>query len=183
MLFPRIVRAQSRIVGQSTCAKAFAFPITTFPFPTFTAWSRCLRPQGRRACSSHPVATSSGSEPPRPPADHRQLGVQQELFTTSIYSPGSPILLPNGARIFNRLVEFLRKQYVRYGFDEVITPTIYKKALWAKSGHLENYADDMFTVTSRSPPPPQAATERTPPASQSRSRSRKKTTTSTGSSP
>ncbi|KAI0108987.1 hypothetical protein GGR51DRAFT_548075 [Nemania sp. FL0031] len=76
---------------------------------------------------------------------------QGELFTTSIYSPGSPILLPNGARIFNRLVEFLRQQYARYGFDEVITPTIYKKALWKKSGHLENYSDDMFTVTSTSP--------------------------------
>ncbi|KAK4101602.1 class II aaRS and biotin synthetase [Parathielavia hyrcaniae] len=70
---------------------------------------------------------------------------------TSIYSPGSPILLPNGARIFNRLVDFLRKQYIRYGFQEVITPTIYKKALWATSGHLENYADDMYTVTSTSP--------------------------------
>ncbi|KAK4239895.1 hypothetical protein C8A03DRAFT_42520 [Achaetomium macrosporum] len=69
---------------------------------------------------------------------------------TSIYSPGSPILLPNGARIFNRLVDFLRKQYVRYGFQEVITPTIYKKALWAKSGHLDNYADDMYTVTGTS---------------------------------
>ncbi|KAH8682199.1 threonyl-tRNA synthetase-like protein [Xylariales sp. PMI_506] len=101
----------------------------------------------RRACSSCPTTP----ETPKPSADHRQLGVQQELFTTSIYSPGSPILLPSGATIFNRLVDFLRKQYVRYGFQEVITPTIYKKALWAKSGHLENYAEDMFTVTSTSP--------------------------------
>jgi threonyl-tRNA synthetase len=77
--------------------------------------------------------------------------VQQELFMTSVYSPGSPIFLPHGARIFNRLVDFLRKQYVRYGFQEVITPTIYKKALWARSGHLENYAEDMYTVTSTSP--------------------------------
>ncbi|KAI3322960.1 hypothetical protein HD806DRAFT_523179 [Xylariaceae sp. AK1471] len=68
-----------------------------------------------------------------------------------VASPGSPIFLPNGARIFNRLVHFLRQQYARYGFDEVITPTIYKKALWKKSGHLENYSDDMFTVTSTSP--------------------------------
>ncbi|KAI1424975.1 hypothetical protein F5Y12DRAFT_785069 [Xylaria sp. FL1777] len=101
----------------------------------------------QRNCSSHATAEA----PPIPPADHRQLAVQQELFTTSIYSPGSPILLPNGARIFNRLVEFLRQQYTRYGFDEVITPTIYKKALWKKSGHLDNYSDDMFTVTSTSP--------------------------------
>ncbi|GAW11393.1 hypothetical protein ANO14919_007370 [Xylariales sp. No.14919] len=97
----------------------------------------------RRSCST--------DSSPIPAADHRQLAVQQELFTTSIYSPGSPILLPNGAKIFNRLVEFLRQQYTRYGFDEVITPTIYKKALWKKSGHLENYSDDMFTVTSTSP--------------------------------
>ncbi|KAK3383688.1 hypothetical protein B0T24DRAFT_605929 [Lasiosphaeria ovina] len=107
--------------------------------------------QGRlQQCSS--CARPSESTPPKPPAaDHRDLGLHQELFTTSIYSPGSPIFLPNGARIFNRLVQFLRKQYVRYGFQEVITPTIYKKALWAKSGHLENYADDMYTVTSSSP--------------------------------
>lgn len=85
--------------------------------------------------------------------------MQQELFTTSIYSPGSPIFLPAGARIFNRLVEYLRKKYVKYGFQEVITPTIYKKALWAKSGHLENYADDMFTVISTSPARRDSATE------------------------
>lgn len=103
-----------------------------------------------RLCSSH----ATPSTPPDSPllsAKHQQLGHQQELFTTSIYSPGSPIFLPNGTRIFNRLVDFLRRQYVQYGFDEVITPTIYKKDLWAKSGHLDNYADDMFTVTSTSP--------------------------------
>lgn len=104
--------------------------------------------QHRRQCASH---SSSPPTPTRLPPDHRNLGIQQELFTTSIYSPGSPIFLPNGARIFNRLVDFLRKQYVSYGFQEVITPTIYKKSLWAKSGHLENYAEDMFTVTSTSP--------------------------------
>jgi threonyl-tRNA synthetase len=65
---------------------------------------------------------------------------------TSIYSPGSPIFLPNGARIFNRLVDFLRRQYIHYGFEEVITPNIYKKSLWEVSGHLENYAEDMYTV-------------------------------------
>lgn len=107
------------------------------------------RPSPLRRCSNH---TSPTSKPlPIPPADHRDLGVQQELFTKSIYSPGSPIFLPAGTRIFNRLVEYLRQKYVKYGFQEVITPTIYKKALWAKSGHLENYADDMFTVTSSSP--------------------------------
>ncbi|KAM0283890.1 hypothetical protein ACHAQH_002272 [Verticillium albo-atrum] len=85
---------------------------------------------------------------------------------TSIYSPGSPIFLPNGTRIFNRLVDFLRRQYVNYGFEEVITPNIYKKSLWEVSGHLQNYADDMYTVTSR-PRQPEAASccgDREPPS-------------------
>ncbi|OHW93278.1 threonyl-tRNA synthetase [Colletotrichum incanum] len=89
--------------------------------------------------------------------DHRKLGIQQELFTTSVYSPGSPIFLPNGTRVFNRLVDFLRRQYVYYGFDEVITPNIYKKSLWEVSGHLQNYADDMYTVTSRARAPEEKA--------------------------
>ncbi|KAJ4295922.1 threonyl-tRNA synthetase [Collariella sp. IMI 366227] len=110
------------------------------------------RPPQSRVQSRFCASCDSPATATKPPApDHRELGLQQELFMTSIYSPGSPILLPNGARIFNRLLDFLRKQYVRYGFQEVITPTIYKKALWAKSGHLENYADDMYTVTGTSP--------------------------------
>jgi threonyl-tRNA synthetase len=87
--------------------------------------------------------------PPIPPADHRKLGNQQNLFTHSIYSPGSPLFLPNGARIFNKLVAFLRAQYIYFGFHEVITPTIYKKSLWEKSGHWDNYAADMFSATGR----------------------------------
>ncbi|PHH91347.1 hypothetical protein CDD83_809 [Cordyceps sp. RAO-2017] len=99
------------------------------------------------ACLSRQSHSQAAPSKKVEPPDHRKLGQQQELFMTSAYSPGSPILLPNGTRVFNRLVDFLRKQYVRYGFQEVITPLIYKKSLWAKSGHLENYADDMYSVT------------------------------------
>ncbi|CZS98993.1 related to threonine--tRNA ligase [Rhynchosporium agropyri] len=82
-------------------------------------------------------------------ADHRQLGLEQELFMTSTYNPGSPIFLPNGTKLFTRLTNFLRAQYDNFGFQEVITPTIYKKSLWEKSGHWDNYADDMYSVTGR----------------------------------
>jgi threonyl-tRNA synthetase len=51
--------------------------------------------------------------------------------------------------MFNRLTNFLRAQYEHFGFQEVITPTIYKKSLWEKSGHWENYAEDMYSVTGR----------------------------------
>ena len=64
-------------------------------------------------------------------------------------SPGSPLLLPNGAYMFQRLQDFLRAQYPQFGYKEVITPTIYKKSLWERSGHWENYADDMFSVQGR----------------------------------
>lgn len=105
--------------------------------------------EGRQTPAVKPKLDTTKSDLPIPPADHRQIGVEQDLFLTSKYSPGSPLFLPNGSRIFNKLVSFLRAQYRQFGFEEVITPTIYKKSLWEKSGHLQNYAEDMFTVTGR----------------------------------
>jgi threonyl-tRNA synthetase len=89
------------------------------------------------------------SEPPTPPTDHRTLAQAHNLFITSPYSPGSPLILPNGAYVFQKLQSFLRAQYPQFGFQEVITPIIYKKSLWEKSGHWENYAEDMFSVQGR----------------------------------
>ncbi|KAH7390922.1 hypothetical protein DE146DRAFT_618855 [Phaeosphaeria sp. MPI-PUGE-AT-0046c] len=86
---------------------------------------------------------------PTPPTDHRTLAQAHDLFITSPYSPGSPLLLPNGAYVFQKLQSFLRAQYPQFGFQEVITPIIYKKSLWEKSGHWENYAEDMFSVQGR----------------------------------
>jgi threonyl-tRNA synthetase len=51
--------------------------------------------------------------------------------------------------MFQKLQAFLRAQYPQFGFQEVVTPTIYKKSLWEKSGHWDNYADDMFSVHGR----------------------------------
>jgi threonyl-tRNA synthetase len=87
--------------------------------------------------------------PPTPPLDHRALAQTHNLFITSPYSPGSPLILPNGAYVFQKLQSFLRAQYPQFGFQEVITPIIYKKSLWEKSGHWENYAEDMFSVQGR----------------------------------
>jgi threonyl-tRNA synthetase len=89
------------------------------------------------------------SDLPTPPTDHRTLAQTHNLFITSPYSPGSPLILPNGAYVFQKLQSFLRAQYPQFGFQEVITPIIYKKSLWEKSGHWENYAEDMFSVQGR----------------------------------
>jgi threonyl-tRNA synthetase len=89
------------------------------------------------------------ADPPTPPTDHRTLAQSHNLFITSPYSPGSPLILPNGAYVFQKLQSFLRAQYPQFGFQEVITPIIYKKSLWEKSGHWDNYAEDMFSVQGR----------------------------------
>jgi threonyl-tRNA synthetase len=59
-------------------------------------------------------------------------------------SAGSAFWLPHGARIYNKLIEFIKNQYWVRGYDEVITPNIYNLDLWHKSGHALHYKDAMF---------------------------------------
>ncbi|CEG43879.1 threonine-trna ligase [Plasmopara halstedii] len=79
--------------------------------------------------------------------DHRLIGHAQQLFMFHPLSPGSSFFLPHGTRVFNALVDFIRGEYRRRGYSEVISPLIFKKELWETSGHLKNYHDDMFMVT------------------------------------
>lgn len=76
--------------------------------------------------------------------DHRNVGRAQDLYFWHPYSPGSTFFLPYGARIYNKLTEFIRKEYRYRGFTEVVTPNMYNAELWKTSGHYKNYKDDMF---------------------------------------
>lgn len=78
--------------------------------------------------------------------DHRKIGVAQQLFFMHPYSPGSPFFLPHGMRILNKLYDMLRFQYRKRGYDEVLTPNVFRSDLWKCSGHWDNYKDDMFTL-------------------------------------
>jgi threonyl-tRNA synthetase len=80
--------------------------------------------------------------------DHRLIGKNQELFMVHPYSPGAPFFLPHGTRIIHKLQSFLRYKYKEYGFEEVMTPILFKKDLWKISGHWDNYKDDMFLLDS-----------------------------------
>ncbi|XP_037532205.1 threonine--tRNA ligase 2, cytoplasmic [Nematolebias whitei] len=80
--------------------------------------------------------------------DHRRIGTDQELFFFDEVSPGSCFFLPKGAHIYNTLTDFIKSEYRRRGFTEVVTPTLYSTALWERSGHWEHYSENMFTVTS-----------------------------------
>lgn len=78
--------------------------------------------------------------------DHRVIGVKQDLMMLHPYSPGCPFFLPHGQRIFNTLMEFMRKQYWKRGYDEVQTPNLFDFDLWHTSGHAAKYKDNMFQL-------------------------------------
>lgn len=78
--------------------------------------------------------------------DHRRIGKDQELFLFNEMSPGSCFWLPHGTRIYNTLTEYMRSEYRKRGFEEVISPNMYNSKLWQTSGHWANYKDDMFVL-------------------------------------
>ncbi|KAM3868447.1 threonine--tRNA ligase 1, cytoplasmic isoform 2-T2 [Diretmus argenteus] len=77
--------------------------------------------------------------------DHRKLGREQDLFFFHELSPGSCFFLPKGAFIYNTLVQFIRSEYKKRGFQEVVTPNIYNSKLWQTSGHWQHYSENMFS--------------------------------------
>ena len=81
--------------------------------------------------------------------DHRVVGKAQDLFFFHQYSPGSSFLLPHGARIYNKLVDFIKSEYWKRGYDEVMSPNVYNHELWKTSGHLAHYKDNMFNFETR----------------------------------
>ncbi|MBD3872710.1 MAG: threonine--tRNA ligase, partial [Acidobacteria bacterium] len=76
--------------------------------------------------------------------DHRRLGRELDLFSFHTEAPASPFFHPRGTIVYNALVELMREKYRAYGYDEVITPQIFDVELWKRSGHYDNYRDDMF---------------------------------------
>jgi len=79
--------------------------------------------------------------------DHRVIGKAQELFFFHPLSPGAAFFLPHGARVYNKLVEFIRSEYRKRGFTEVVSPNTFNSKLWEISGHWENYKENMFSFT------------------------------------
>ena len=78
--------------------------------------------------------------------DHRKIGKELELFMISpMIGGGLPIWLPNGTVIRRTLEDFLRKEQVKRGYQEVITPHIGRLQLYKTSGHYPYYADSQFT--------------------------------------
>lgn len=76
--------------------------------------------------------------------DHRKLGKELELFIFDPVAPASPFFMPKGAILYNGLVDFMRRIYSKYNYQEVITPQVLDVDLWHTSGHYEKYHENMF---------------------------------------
>lgn len=78
--------------------------------------------------------------------DHRKIGREQDLFFFHELSPGSCFFQPKGAHIYNTLMDFIKSEYRKRGYQEVITPNIYNSKLFQISGHWDHYAQNMFSL-------------------------------------
>ena len=77
--------------------------------------------------------------------DHRKIGKEMELFTFSKkVGQGLPLWLPKGAKIREKLENFLKKAQIKAGYQPVVTPHIGNKDLYVCSGHYEKYGEDSF---------------------------------------
>ena len=80
--------------------------------------------------------------------DHRKLGKQLDLFHQQEESPGMVFWHPNGWAIWQQVEQYMRGVYKRSGYQEVRCPMVLDVSLWKKSGHWDNYAENMFFTES-----------------------------------
>src|SRR5579871_1998665 len=77
--------------------------------------------------------------------DHRKLGQELDLFSIQeLAGPGLIFFHPKGGIIRKLIEDWMRDQYLARGYSLVYTPHVMRADLWKTSGHLENYAENMF---------------------------------------
>ncbi|MGL4674436.1 MAG: threonine--tRNA ligase, partial [Wohlfahrtiimonas sp.] len=80
--------------------------------------------------------------------DHRRIGKAQDLFHLQEEAPGMVFWHPNGWQLWQTIEQYMRKRQQEEGYSEIKTPMVVDRTLWEKSGHWENYRDNMFTTSS-----------------------------------
>jgi threonyl-tRNA synthetase len=78
--------------------------------------------------------------------DHRKLGQELDLFSIQeLAGPGLIFFHPKGGIVRKSIEDWMRDQYVKRGYSLVYTPHVMRADLWKTSGHLEHYAENMFS--------------------------------------
>jgi threonyl-tRNA synthetase len=80
--------------------------------------------------------------------DHRKLGKQLDFFHMQDDAPGMVFWHPKGWTLWQVIEQHMRQMFIDYGYQEVRTPSVLDKTLWEKSGHWQNYHDNMFVTSS-----------------------------------
>ncbi|MDY6825439.1 MAG: threonine--tRNA ligase [Thermodesulfobacteriota bacterium] len=76
--------------------------------------------------------------------DHRKLGAELDLFSFHDEAAGMPFFHPRGMVLWNTLLDYWRKEHQAAGYKEIKTPVMLDRALWEKSGHWDNYRENMY---------------------------------------
>jgi threonyl-tRNA synthetase len=80
--------------------------------------------------------------------DHRRIGKQLDLFHLQDEAPGMVFWHPHGWTLWQQIEQYMRRTLDAAGYREVKTPFMMDRALWERSGHWENYRENMFTTES-----------------------------------
>jgi threonyl-tRNA synthetase len=80
--------------------------------------------------------------------DHRRLAKQLDLLHLQDEAPGMVFWHPKGWIVWQQIEQYMRQKFVECGYQEVRTPAVMDRSLWEKSGHWENYRENMFTTAS-----------------------------------
>jgi threonyl-tRNA synthetase len=80
--------------------------------------------------------------------DHRRLGPQLGIFMLREEAPGMPFWLPNGTTLLHLIEGEVQAQLRKRGYKEIATPQVLDEELWHRSGHWDNYRDDMYFMQS-----------------------------------
>jgi threonyl-tRNA synthetase len=80
--------------------------------------------------------------------DHRRLGTQLDLFHMQEEAPGLVFWHPKGWSIWQQVEQYMRRVYRDNGYQEVRGPQILDRSLWERTGHWENFRENMFTTSS-----------------------------------
>ena len=80
--------------------------------------------------------------------DHRKIGKQLDLYHQQEESPGMVFWHPNGWAIWQQVEQYMRGVYKKSGYQEIRCPMVLDVSLWKRSGHWDNYAENMFFTES-----------------------------------